>query len=114
MVCSSGENLSYQTYTFLRLAVDAAGRRSSDVYLLRRFASARQDATSSAGGSFDLSESGTEYSVSDADEWERCETDERGRAGEIRYSKTWRLGCVNPHAVARGMRDGSRNRALTN
>ena len=65
--------------------MDVNGRRSSDVYLLRRLASARQDATISAG-SFDLSESGTEYSVSDADEWERCETDERGRAGEIRYS----------------------------
>ena len=117
MVCSSGENLSYQTYTFLRLAVDVAGRRrSSDVYLHRRFPSGRQDAINSAG-SFDLIESGTEYSVSDADEWERCETDERGRAGEIRYmySKTWRLGCVNSNAVARGSQDaGSRNLALTN
>ena len=94
--------------------MDAAGRRSSDVYLLRRFASARQDAVSSAV-SFDLSESGTEYSVSDADEWERCETDERGRPGEIRYSKTWwRQGCVNSHAVARGSQDaGSRNLAFT-
>ena len=89
--------------------MDAAGRRSSDVYLLRRFASARQDAVSGAG-SFDLSESGAEYSVSDDDEWERCETDERGRAGEIRYSKTWRPGCVNSHAMARGSQDaGSHN-----
>ena len=65
--------------------MDVVGSRSSDVYLLRGFAAANHVASAD---SFDISDLGTEFDISDADEWERCETDERGRPGEIRYSKT--------------------------
>ena len=72
-------------YIFLRPAVDVVGGESSDIYLHRRLASSAGHDASSAD-SFDLSDAGTAYSISDAaDGWQSCERQgERGRTGVIR------------------------------
>ena len=58
------------------------GGRSSDVNLLRRLSTASKVASAD---SFDLGDSGNEFDISGADEWVRCEADEKGWAGKIRY-----------------------------
>ena len=70
---------------FLRPAVDVVGSESSDIYLHRWLASSAGHAASSAD-SVDLSDAGTEFSISDTDGWQSCERlDERGRTtGVIR------------------------------
>ena len=85
-LCSPGKIEHSYLFIYVRPAVDVAGNGSSDVYLRRRLAAAAHVGTNVAD-SFDLSDPGTEFDISDADEWEVCEAaDERGRAGEIRYS----------------------------
>ena len=71
---------------FLRPAVDVVGGESSDIYLHRRLASSSAGHDASSADSFDLSDAGTAYSISDAaDGWQSCERlGERGRAGVIR------------------------------